>query len=246
MKAYDNLAPYYDEFMDFMEYDDEAKRIHSFLCEIGAKDVLDLGAGSGGHLIPLLRNGHTVDALDISAPMLKVLEGKLQYQGLKTHLFEGDMCNFHGGKPYDVIYAFGDTIHHLENDGDFEAFLTQSYDNLKSGGYLIFTWRRPDYFQEMAELEKFYEDHGDDYLLWNVSYNGLKNAKMDYTAFILQSDGKFNKIEETHNLRVYKKGEVAKLSADAGFTTKQKMVKEFLAGENDTEEFRIITLLQKP
>lgn len=244
MKAYDHLAPYYDKFMGFMEYDDEAKDLHGFLCEVDANAVLDVGVGSGGHLIPLLRNGHHIDALDISRPMLDILEGKLLSQGLNAQLYEGDMCAFRTKRQYDVIYALGDTIHHLDSVEALGAFLETSYENLKEGGYLLFTWRERSYFKDLADLGSFYETHGDDYLLWDIAYRGNR-ATMGYTAFINHGNDTFHRITEEHPLQVYDQKDIKTTAKKTGFSLQTELARKFLITEDDKDEFKIITLLQK-
>ena len=66
MKVYDNLAPYYDRFMDHINYEGEAESIYRFLFETDKRNgrVLDIVAGSGGHLLPLLKMGIKTDGLD--------------------------------------------------------------------------------------------------------------------------------------------------------------------------------------
>ena len=245
MKAYDNLAPYYDEFMDFMEYDDEAKALHYLIEDVGAKLILDLGAGSGGHLLPLLRNGHKVDALDISAAMLEVLSGKLRGQGLKTRLFQGDMTSFAREDSYDLIYALGDTVHHLASYDDLEAYLGTCYRNLRQGGYLVFTYREPDYFTYLASLGSFYELHGDDYLLWRMSPVSASQAVIDYTAFIKEEDDRFIKIEEEHSLFIYEPERVKSIAASFGFVNRDDLA-DYLREEADKDEYKLVLVLSKP
>lgn len=245
MKAYDNLAPYYDEFMDFMEYDDEAKALHYLIEDVGAKLILDLGAGSGGHLLPLLRNGHKVDALDISAAMLEVLSGKLRGQGLKTRLFQGDMTSFAREDSYDLIYALGDTVHHLASYDDLEAYLGTCYRNLRQGGYLVFTYREPDYFTYLVSLGSFYELHGDDYLLWSMPPLEGSEAVINYTAFIKSDDGRFSRIQEKHKLFIYKHDKVSAIAKSQGFQIRDDLA-DYLRDESDKDEYKLVLVLSKP
>lgn len=246
MKAYQNLAPYYDTFMDFMEYDDEAKGLHYLIETLGAEKILDLGAGSGGHLLPLLRNGHRVDAVDISPAMLEVLEGKIRYQGLRARLIQGDMTSFSREDGYEFIYALGDTVHHLPDFSGLENFLSCSFKNLVSGGHLVFTYRQPEYFRELVAVDSFYETHGDDYLLWQIKELDQDAVSILYTAFIQGRESSYSKIEETHTLKIYDPGQVDKAAIAAGFKSCPKLAEEYLAQEWDDEEFKITCVLTKP
>ncbi|MDO4542193.1 MAG: class I SAM-dependent methyltransferase [Bacillota bacterium] len=245
MRAYEDLAPYYDEFMNFMEYDEEAKSLHYLIGELMAEKILDIGAGSGGHLLPLLRNGHRVDALDISQPMLKVLEGKLRYQGLQARLYQGDMEDFAKDEAYDLIYALGDTVHHLGSFQALTAFLRRSMANLVPGGHLVFTYRSREYFDTLAALETFYETHGEDYLLWQIS-QGDSEVEILYTAFLQEGEEKFTRMREEHILQIYEEAAVLKAAEDAGFIRRQDLAEAYLANEYDEEEFKLIEVLEKP
>ena len=62
MKVYQRLAPYYDRFMAHIDYEGEAEGIYRFLFQIHKQNgsVLDVGVGSGGHMIPLAEMGVAV------------------------------------------------------------------------------------------------------------------------------------------------------------------------------------------
>ncbi len=249
MKAYENLAPYYDRFMSFLDYEDEAHRIANFIQESQAKRILDLGAGSGGHLLPLLRQGFAIDALDISQPMLEILQKKLEQQELSANCICGDMCQYYSETPYDLIYAFGDTVHHLPSKDGLLDFLRCSHRNLATGGALVFTWREQEYFEDMAELESFFERHGEDYLLWSVNYEpeapGAEEATMNYTAFIQGNDGRFDKKEECHRLQVYTGDEIYLASKQIGFDFCEDIADAYFSTEQDIEEYKEIVVLKK-
>lgn len=246
MKAYETLAPYYDRFMSFLNYEEEAIPIGKYITATGAKRVLDLGAGSGGHLIPLLEQGFTIDALDISESMLQILQDKLKSRGLAATCICDDMCRYLSQAAYDFLYAFGDTVHHLANQDAFLAFLRCCHRNLSEGGSLAFTWRERDYFEDMAELGSFYEQHGTDYLLWTVDYESRNNkATIDYTAFICGGDRRFDKIEECHPLQVYTEDEIYLAAKQTGFAFCDDLAEDYFKTERDADEYRQIALLKK-
>lgn len=241
MKAYETLAPYYDRFMSFLDYEDEAARIAQYSLETGAKKILDLGAGSGGHLIPLLKQGFSVDALDISDHMLQILKAKSD----ATCICD-DMSRFISPTAYDLIYSFGDTVHHLANQDAFLEMLRCCHKNLTEGGTFVFTWREHDYFEDLAEIGSFYEQHNSDYLLWAADHeSGSREAVIDYTAFICGSDGRFDKKEERHRLQVYTGDEIYLAAKKTGFELCDTAAKVYFTTEQDANEYRQITVLKK-
>ncbi|MBR5329314.1 MAG: class I SAM-dependent methyltransferase, partial [Firmicutes bacterium] len=107
MKVYENLAPYYDRFMDHINYEQEAENIYRFLFQINKMNgrLLDIGAGSGGHLLPLLSMGIKADGLDYSEEMIEVLKKKIGDHHFSAHLYTADMRDFTTEHRYDVIYC---------------------------------------------------------------------------------------------------------------------------------------------
>lgn len=58
--------------------------------------VLDLGCGTGRHLVHLARRGHDVTGVDLSEHMLKVASEKLTCSGLRARLLRLDFCGLRG------------------------------------------------------------------------------------------------------------------------------------------------------
>lgn len=247
MKVYENLAPYYDRFMDHIDYEREAEAIYRFLFQVDKIKgrVLDIGAGSGGHLIPLLRMGIKADGLDYSEGMIRVLKEKTAEHHLSAGLYTMDMRDFHTERHYDVAYCFGETLHHLENIEDAAAFFRQSHEALKDGGYLLFTWQERDYFDELADFGDFYDRHGEDYLLWSTELKEEENAAyLSYTAFVEENDDIYHRIRETHRLAVFEEDEIRDAAEGAGFTIRDDL--EDLCFPFDEENpFKHVTVLEK-
>lgn len=249
MKIYRELAPYYDRFMSFIDYETEAEAIYRFLCQQQqAKGrILDIGAGSGGHLLPLLRRGVHVDGLDYAEEMLALLKTKIQQEGTTSNLLHDDMRSFQTDALYDVIYCFGETVHHLSDTAELADFFRCVYRSLKVGGNLLFSWREKTYFTELAEYGEFYEHHGDDYLLWQAKVLGNEAAAIAYTAFIKNQgeDDVYRRFRETHRLAIFDGKQILKAAQTIGFSPcpalKSCCFDDLLAEEPDKH----ITILEK-
>jgi ubiquinone/menaquinone biosynthesis C-methylase UbiE len=55
--------------------------------------LIDLGCGTGRHVIPMAKIGHKVTALDLSAKMLAVTQHKLKCEKLSATLYHKDICD---------------------------------------------------------------------------------------------------------------------------------------------------------
>lgn len=248
MKVYENLAPYYDRFMDHINYEGEAESIYRFLFQINKMNgrALDIGAGSGGHLLPLLTMGVKCDGLDYSEGMIDILRGKVKEHHCATRLYAADMRDFQTDHRYDVIYCFGETVHHLEAIDDVAAFLRCAATALKDGGYLIFTWQEKEYFQQLEECGDFYDAHGEDYLLWSSELKEDEQAAyLSYTAFVQEENDSYHRIRETHRLAFYENEAIFAAAENAGFTLRDDL-EDICFGEIlEDEPFKHITVLEK-
>ncbi len=249
MKVYENLAPYYDRFMDHIDYESEAESIYRFLFQIDKQNgrVLDIGAGSGGHLLPLLRMGIKTDGLDYSEGMIDILSGKIKKKHFNARLYKADMRNFETEHSYDVIYCFGETIHHLENIDDVSAFLQCAYRALKDSGYLVFTWQESDYFHELYECGDFYDRHKEDYLLWSTELNEKEVAAyLNYTAFIQDGEeNHYRRIKETHRLAIFTQEEIADAVKETGFSFREDLEDICFSDHREEQPYKHITVLEK-
>lgn len=249
MKVYQNLAPYYDRFMDHINYEREAESIYRFLFQINKikGHLLDIGAGSGGHLLPLLSMGIKADALDYSEEMIRILRKKIRERYHNTGLYTADMRSFQTEHRYDVIYCMGETIHHLESAKDVISFLKCCHNALKDNGHVIFSWQEAEYFDELADCGDFYETHGEDYLLWSSRCSEDKTAAtISYTAFICgEKPEEYHRIRESHRLAIFENEAIAKAIDEAGFILRNDLEDITFGDILEEDPYKHITVLEK-
>jgi tRNA (cmo5U34)-methyltransferase len=111
-------------------------------CTPGARRILDIGCGAGNATLSLLRKiGHLdCDLLDLSAAMLERARQRVSAATTGTvRIFQEDFRAAQLPKNhYDVIYA-ATVLHHLREEGEWEAVFAAIYDLLAPGGSVWIT-----------------------------------------------------------------------------------------------------------
>lgn len=110
---------------------------------LGATRYLDLGAGFGAHVLPLLAAGKQVTAVDFSSELLEQLRAAagaatgltLEQSDLVLYL---ETC---GDAEWDVILCLGDTLTHLESPLAVQQLLLGVARHLKPEGRLALSYR---------------------------------------------------------------------------------------------------------
>jgi 2-polyprenyl-3-methyl-5-hydroxy-6-metoxy-1,4-benzoquinol methylase len=104
---------------------------------------LDLGAGFGMHVMPLVEAGKTVTAVDFDATLLTRLRALLDARGLDASLHRADLMDFvRDARPsWDVVLCLGDTLTHLAESADVRTLLERSAQLLAPEGRLALSYR---------------------------------------------------------------------------------------------------------
>lgn len=106
----------------------------------GYKNILEFGAGTGRVTIPLAREGHFIDAVDISPGMLESLKMKIKdNQYLTQHInpILGNMCGYFGNKKYDAIIIPLTSFNYLQSFDEQINCLLSIKNNLTLNGFGI-------------------------------------------------------------------------------------------------------------
>jgi 2-polyprenyl-3-methyl-5-hydroxy-6-metoxy-1,4-benzoquinol methylase len=112
----------------------ELRAIHRFLPDVKGKTVLDIGCGLGEPTVYFALKGAQVTAVDISKPMLSIVEkvSKRLHVRVKTIAASIENLSILGNKKYDIIYM-GNLLHHV----NFDKSLEEISKHLKSTSVVV-------------------------------------------------------------------------------------------------------------
>nr|WP_039172979.1 class I SAM-dependent methyltransferase [Gallibacterium genomosp. 1] len=160
----------------------EKPTMFAMVGDVSNKTILDLGCGTGSHLLHYLQQGaKQVTGIDLSTKMLEQATINLKSAGFNTNqfkLFAGAMQDLsqYTDLQFDIItssFAF----HYIEN---FPDLLRQIYAKLLPHGQLIFSqehpivtcyqggdrWLKDENKQQIAYRLNFYRDEGERQRNW--------------------------------------------------------------------------------
>jgi ubiquinone/menaquinone biosynthesis C-methylase UbiE len=100
-----------------------------------AKNVLELGCGTGRMLVPLAKSCVKIIGIDYSHEMVETCKEKVANAGLtNTQTFQGDITNLNLGGTFDLVVAPYRVLQALETDEEVHGFFETVSKHLKTSG----------------------------------------------------------------------------------------------------------------
>lgn len=155
-----------NQMMWGFEPSDSAILTKNFFLEKKVKDILVPGFGYGRNAKVFIDNGINVTGIEISKTAIDMARDN----GLDINIFHGSVTDMtFDDKLYDGIFCYA--LIHLLNNGEREKFIKDCYEQLKPGGFMIFTTISKDapmfgkgkklgedYFEIMEGVKMFFYD----------------------------------------------------------------------------------------
>lgn len=133
MTSYERFGEFYDAVMG--DRREAAEQVGELIriAKPGAKNVLELGCGTGS-ILKCLQDAYEVSGLDISGKMLAIARKKVP----QVRLFRQDMVDFQIDDRFDVIVCVFDSINHVRRFSDWKRVFARVRQHLSPGGCFIF------------------------------------------------------------------------------------------------------------
>lgn len=135
-----DLVPFWEKA--YQEYDtvtfslEPNKTVTEFEHLISSQsNVLDAGCGEGQNAIYLARQGHFVDAFDLSEHGIAKLKHRCELSDVQVNAFLADLTTVQFEKYYDMIICFG-TLHFVTKS-EWKKFIDRAKKNTNIGGIHI-------------------------------------------------------------------------------------------------------------
>jgi len=146
-------AKYYDTLYRDKDYHAECDVINQIFRRhnLTVKSILDVGCGTGNHLIPLTEMGYYVVGVDTSSDMLKILQQKICPQRYKR-IYESRIQDFDITDTFDAVISMFAVLNYITDTDELLQTLRNIHRFLNPGGLFIFdiwygpavTWVKPN------------------------------------------------------------------------------------------------------
>ncbi|MEM1515793.1 MAG: methyltransferase domain-containing protein [Candidatus Bathyarchaeia archaeon] len=141
-------SKYYDLLYMDKDYEKECEFIEEAFKQYSSikpvKTILDVGCGTGGHLIPLARRGYEVTGIDKQESMVNIAEEKIHKYKVSARVMVADAVDFNLNEEFDACISMFAVINYIiQTDNLIKAFKNVRR-HLKQGALFIFDfWYGP-------------------------------------------------------------------------------------------------------
>jgi len=243
IEPYQRLAGYYDQLMDYIDYDVWVDDIEALLQpEQEGAALLDISCGTGSMAVRLAQRGWQVSAVDLSPHMVARAQQKARELGVQLQVETGDMTSYRGHGAYAAVINLLDGLNYLLETDAIAAFLNNAYHLLQEGGHLLLDVVTPllcqTHFRGYREI--FYDEQGG-YQRF-TSYDPV--SCLAKSVFTLNTDQDDTVEVETHLQRAYELDDVRDFCEKCWLSTWKIMDDETLEPATAESE-RFLVLMQK-
>ena len=230
MNVFKDYAAYYNLLYEDKEYNKEASYIINFIHSHNenAKNILNLGCGTGKHDFIFSEKGYDVTGVDMSAGMIELAKEGAKERNLQGNLnfLEGDIRQIRLESQFDVVLALFHVMSYQTSNKDLLSAFETAYTHLKPGGIFIFDcWYGPGVLSdppvvrvkhlenELLEVNRIAQpqSHPNENVI-DVNYNVIIREK---------NTGQYSEIREKHQMRYLFKPELELIFDKTNFTLLQ-------------------------
>lgn len=142
MSVFQNIyANQYDTLYTEKDYNAECDLIEKVACKFGDRPatLLDIGCGTGSHVLELARRDYSCTGIDMSADMLEIAERKTTESSLTNmpNWIVGDARNFKADGPFDMAIMMFAVISYLTTNDDLLSALRNIRRHLAPGALFM-------------------------------------------------------------------------------------------------------------
>lgn len=248
MDQYREFAFVYDELMDDVDYENWIDYIEKIIKKEDAKvqNILELACGTGNITIPLAKKNYDIAGIDISDEMLNVARTKAEKQNIELVLLEQDISELDFDVTnLDCVLCACDGFNYITYDEDLENVFSKTYELLKEEGIFIFDISSFYKLSTILGDNMYGENRENISYMWQNYFDDEQNlVEMEFTFFVADEGGKFDKYEEVHLQRAYTEEEIIKILNKAGFS-KIKVYGDFTFEYPSEDSERIFFICRK-
>jgi SAM-dependent methyltransferase len=239
---------YYDLLYAEKDYAGEAGYVTKIIATLkpGAKEIVELGCGTGNYSEHFCTRGFKVTGIEQSAGMVDVAQSK-SIEGFLP-LVES-IATFNLPKKFDVAVSLFHVISYLTTNADIVSCFKQVSNHLNKDGIFIFdVWYTPAVYSQKPET-RIKRVENEDIKITRIAESTLlyqqNTVNVNYEIIILsKADNQSQLLKESHLMRHFSTPEIKLFAELAGFTMIQS--EEFLtANEPGASTWGVCYVLQK-
>lgn len=211
----------YDTLYGSKDYASEAELLQNAIERFGGGDmrrVLDLGCGTGGHVMELQRRGYLVTGVDRSEHMITHARRKV---APGTQLLVGDLRSVDLRETFDAALMMFAVLGYQRENSDLTAALHTTRKHLEVGGLFLFdVWFGPAVLLDRpGERVKVVETNGQTIIrAANSSLDVLNHTcAVDYRVWTLRGNEVLDATHEVHEMRFFFPLELRAFLENSGF-----------------------------
>ncbi|MCK4499965.1 class I SAM-dependent methyltransferase [Candidatus Babeliales bacterium] len=248
MSVFQKYASCYDALYLDKNYQLEVDYIQSLIQKnsVNAKNILDLGCGTGKHAALLSEKGYDIQGIDLSNEMIEL--AKKNFASEKLSFSCSDMRDFKIDKKVDVILSLFHVMSYLTADDDLTKTFSSVNKHLKKDGIFIFDcWYGPAVLNDKPTL-RVKRLKKDDFEITRIAEPEMHAndnvVDVNYQIFIKDTQKKLiEDFKETHRMRYLFDNEIQKFLLDNGFNL--ILCEEWLTGKKPTKDSWGVTFICK-
>jgi SAM-dependent methyltransferase len=251
---YDKFGRYYDLIYDsFYDYERECDNLEDLFSKFlkeQPENILDIGCGTGSHIMELARRGYHVTGIDISSVMIKQAKKKAKEASLDCEFHVMDMKDLDLNFQFDCAFCMFGSFDYLTTKKDLGKFLRKLGKVLSEDSIFVFEfWNFNAAQPEFKNWLKVKDENMNLIRLAESKLNErtkINTLKMEF--FIFDQNEKVESFSEVHRLRCYTASEIKSLLSDYGFkivATYNKDMKTNALKGGPPKTFNLVSVAKK-